>query len=164
MRRVSARQTAKGAEDRGATVTRMVRSSLEKPPRVVSTSEKNTPPPTHPEKAKTLASARHGIHSKDEGLGLREGRLEQMSFIRKISARRRPCDGCKESHGHSLGKVESGRDFTAETQRDFPGGAEPGTPCSQCQGSGSDLCSGNQTPPPATKSLHAAAKDPTCPK
>ena len=116
MRRDSARQTAKGAEDRGATATRTVRSSLEKPPSVVSTSEKNTAPPTHPEKAETLASARRGIHSKDEGLGLREERPEQMRFIRKISARRRPCDGCKESHGHSLGKVQSGRDFTADTK------------------------------------------------
>ena len=119
----------------------MVRSSLEEPPSVVSTSEKNTPPPTHREKAKTSASARRGIHSKDEGLGLREERLEQMRFIRKTSARRRPCDGYKESHGHSLGKVESGRGvFTAETRRDFPGGAEAETPCSQCRGSGSDPC------------------------
>ena len=55
-------------------------------------------------------------------------------------------------------------EISQQTQRDFPGGAEPGTPCSQCRGSGSDLCSGNQIPPPATKSLHAAAKDPTCPK
>ena len=50
MRRDSARQTAKGAEDRGATATRTVRSSLEKPPSVVSASEKNTAPPTHPKK------------------------------------------------------------------------------------------------------------------
>ena len=87
MGRGSARQTAKGAEDRGATVTRMVRSSLEEPPSVFSTSEKNTPAHTHREKAKTLASERRSIHSKDEGLGLGEECLEQIG---KISARRRP--------------------------------------------------------------------------
>ena len=47
-------------------------------------------------------------------------------------------------------------------QRDFPGGPVVKTPCSQCRGPRFDPWSGNWILHVATKSPHAATKDPAC--
>ena len=49
-----------------------------------------------------------------------------------------------------------------EQTRDFPGGPVAKTPCSQWRGPRFNPWSGNWIPRAATKSPHAATKDPAC--